>query len=436
MSLLEGAHVHLADALHACLGAIAVLVVNLLIYVCNGCGQDFWARRRLQELEDSGVQVHRRQPRGLDIETLLRGDAIMEELSDTECDTNVIVKKSTAEAKQLIRKCPVMLFGLSRQGKSTMVNDWLAFHGNKARPAQEDDMQACTTGVRTYRKEVSNWSTSGVSEEVLFLDTEGWEFGDSGASSRVSQLLQRCMETAVTEKIMPDVLNHRLILVLMLSVEHRENIYNDKFMALVLKVCEEAAAAAKGGRLALLPVLTKTDLFHALSDCATARDLSDRFTHEVKSNVAAIADVFDAIVMTSMKNGSKPSSEGIKHLDATLKEICRAQLKSEHIVAIARDLIQRDLKKALTQWDKDFQLDHPAALARRFVWSVARHHGASVEGLSRLDPWVTWSSAEDVVQLIKRAPPLGDKSVITNYDELHTDKRRARGRRLDRDPSA
>merc|ERR1719265_721320 len=107
-------------------------------------------------------------------------------------------------------------------------------------------------GVKIYRRLCDSWTTTGVVEEILLLDTEGWEFGQA-----TKNLFKQCMETAKCENIQLKVLQHRLVLGCVLNAEDRSHMSDPKFLSLVKDVCKHAKREAGGAKPVLLPIISK-----------------------------------------------------------------------------------------------------------------------------------------------------------------------------------
>jgi len=354
----------------------------------------------------------RRQQHDKPIEVLVRGDDIKEELRDMEVDSNWVVDKSTRNAKDFMKKCPVFIFGLSRQGKSTMINDLLEELGDTRRPAQESFLSACTRGVQVHRCSCDSWTTLDVEEEVLLLDTEGWEFG-----RRPQNIFRTCMALAKSEDIQERVLKQRLVLVCALSAENRSYVEDPKFLRLLRDVCKQAASAASGRRPVLLPVVSKSDLMDSEQD---RKMVCDAFRKNLEKEVGCMVEVREAICTTHKQKGGQRS---IQMLKKELADICTEQLKSEHILKAATDIIDSDLKRVLMEWDKE-GIDASHALVRRFLWITARHHGLRIGHLHKFAPTLGWERTAKVVRHLKQwSARTGSPDA---NDEWHADPRRCR----------
>jgi len=377
--------------------------------------------------KSNGITISPKQAGSADnpMESLLRGDVIKEEFWDMECDTDDVVNKATESAKILVRKCPAMVFGLSRQAKSTTINDLLGVLGDDSRPAKQSQIDACTRGVDAHRRQVFDWATPGVTEELILFDTEGWEFGQQ---AKAVGALNTCMQMAKEENIPREVLNHRLILVLVAAVTHCDCSNNSMYMSLMERICKGAADAAKPGKPALLLVLTKSDLFTAGDHVQTPKDLANLFKQRVEEKVKSIVTVHDPVVLTSPSHSRRDGPPDVEKLNAALKQICKQQLKAESVLNEAKNLIARDLKEFLMEWDKK-GIDHSAALVRRYLWTVARLHGARIEGLMRCCPMLPWDSTQKVFKNIKAVYRKNNFPGLEAEDAWHTDVRRSMSHR-------
>lgn len=382
--------------------SVALRAVGSVCGSCSSC----WS---------TGFELGRapRQEHEKPIEVLVRGDDIMEELRDLEVDSKDVVDKSTRNVKDFMKKCPVFIFGPARQGKSTAINDLLEELGDMSRPAKESFLSACTRGVDVYRCKVDSWTTPGVEEEVLLLDTEGWEFG-----RRPRDIFRTCMALAKSEHIQEKVLSQRLVLVCVLSAENRSYVEDPKFLRLLRDVCKQAASAASGGRPVLLPVVSKHDLLDSDHDGERIRDV---FTKNLEKEVGCMVDVRKALSTTHKQEDGQRFS--IQSLKKELADICTEQLRSEHILKAATDIIDGDLKRVLMEWDEE-GIDASHALVRRFLWITARHNGLRIANLHKFAPQLGWNrTAKIVSQMKKWSTPKGG---LDASDEWHCDPRRKR----------
>uniref|UniRef100_A0A7S4UEA3 Uncharacterized protein n=1 Tax=Alexandrium monilatum TaxID=311494 RepID=A0A7S4UEA3_9DINO len=351
------------------------------------------------------------------IEVLVRADDIRLELCDMEVDGDEVVERSTHSAKEFMKKSPVILFGPARQGKTTMVNDILEELGDFSRPGKESFLLPCTRGVQVFKTQCSSWTTPGVEEEVLLLDSEGWEFGRTPKN-----LFKECMKLAEKEQIQLKLLQHRLVLVSVLSAENRSWVEDPKFLDLLDGVCRQAAKEAGGGKPVLVPVVSKEDL---LND-GLERDIVLRaYTKSLEKRVGSTVEVHPALGVTHKADadGRRPS---IKQLREKLAAICTKQLMSEHILLAVKDIIAGDLQRYLMEWDEE-GIDASHALVRRFLWIVARHHGLRIKDLYKIEPTMDWKQVEGVCRDLKgwRAPKAGAEAT----DGWHWDPRREKGPR-------
>lgn len=177
------------------------------------------------------------------LEATLGGNFIEEEFKDTQMDVQKLVKECTVDAKEIVDKCPIFIFGRSRQGKSTLVNNLLKALGKEVHPdghASVGHMTPCTKGVQMYSCKCSEWTTPGLEEEVILFDSEGWELG------KAVDLWSECMKKAKEKKIGQEVLPQRLVLVLVVSAsaESRSELADPEFQRLVREVCIQAKQAA------------------------------------------------------------------------------------------------------------------------------------------------------------------------------------------------
>lgn len=165
-------------------------------------------------------------------------------------------------SRDFIKKRPVFLFGYTKIGKSTLINDLLEEEGDMSRPAKEEtnDPEMRTENVEVYGVKLNDKKKDQISDEALFFDTEGWEFGK--AEGKKEHLLDRCVNLAKEKNIQETILMHRLILVLVLDVNRRGDANNETFEGLVREVCKKAAGwtkGSKGSKPVLVPVLSKID---------------------------------------------------------------------------------------------------------------------------------------------------------------------------------
>mmetsp|Transcript_100629 Transcript_100629/g.285124 ORF Transcript_100629/g.285124 Transcript_100629/m.285124 type:complete len:440 (-) Transcript_100629:343-1662(-) len=351
------------------------------------------------------------------LEALVRGDAVKVEFRDAELDVAEAVASSTCNAKDFVKTCPLFFFGRARQGKSTLVNDLLDVLGDGSRPAAESFLEPCTRGVHVYRQPCTSWTTPGVEEEVLLLDTEGWEFGKSAVD-----VFKECMNVARKAKIQEEVLKNRLVLLCVLNAEDRSDMGDAKFMRLVQQVCGNASKAARGGKPVLLPIVSKGDLFRR----ETERDLaSQAFRRALHKEVGHIIEVREALTVSHEETDAEGRRPSIEQLNVTLKQICTQQLKSEHILAAVTDIIETDLRSHLMEWEKK-GLDAGPSLVRRFLWVAARHRGLRIRGLYKGSPMMSWHNTSRVCKDLKRFPSPVQGGAAN--DDWHDDPLRERRR--------
>jgi len=340
----------------------------------------------------------------------VRGEAITEELWDTAlCEKGQLdVEQCTVTAKEIVGVCPIYFFGRTRQGKSTLINNLLQELGDNTRPAKEHHMAPCTKGVHMHRQECTAWTTQSVKETVVLVDTKGWEFeGNEG------DLFADCLAKAEREKIRPEVLHQRLVLVLVLGAENRHEISDSRFLGLVKRVClqaSEAAAKARGERPVLLPIVSKQDLIDTYIQKAT----SDGLERVLNTVVGDIMNVQAPVFATNK------SSACIVELRNQLASICRKQLASTTILRAVQESTEEELLKLLESWDEK-GIDAAHSLARRYVWVVARHRGLRMKSLYHKQPFLSWDTAKSLVKML-RDPNL--KVQQPGKDDWHTDELR------------
>jgi len=403
-----------------CLGFLTAGCIGSAVTPIGTFLVDIARKVALQKISDSvrgscwstGFEIGRapHQEHDKPIEVLVRGDDITEELRDMEVDSKWVVDQSTRNAKDFMRKSPVFIFGPARQGKSTVVNDLLEELGDKSRPAEESFLSACTRGVQVHRCSCNSWTTPGVEEEVLLLDTEGWEFG-----RRPRDIFKTCMALAKSEKIQEKVLQHRLVLVCALSAENRSWVEDPKFLRLLRDVCKQAASAASG-KPVLLPVVTKSDLLKSEQERSM---VCDAFKRNLDKEVGCMVEVRKVLSTTYKQVDGQGLS--IQMLKEELAKICTEQLKSEHILKAATDIIDGDLKRTLMEWDT-YGIDASQALVRRFLWTTARHHKLRIKNLHKLSPMLGWDRTASVVKHLKQWS--ATRGGLEATDEWHSDPRR------------
>ncbi|CAK8992095.1 unnamed protein product [Durusdinium trenchii] len=401
------------------------------------------------------------------LEATLGGNGIKEEFKDTQMDVQKLVEECTVDAKEIVNKCPIFIFGRSRQGKSTLVNNLLKALGKEVRPdghASVGHMTPCTKGVEMYSCKCSEWTTPGLEEEVILFDSEGWELG------KAVDLWSECMKKAKEKKIGQEVLPQRLVLVLVVSAsaESRSELADPEFQRLVREVCiqaKQAADKAQGRKPVLVPVVTKSDLLekekpdirekvrHAFNEM-----LSKSFNKMLSMSAPSIAfpwfngtnepttcgrffgssagirDMMDVrepmFVASSPEDQEDP--EGVLELKRTLSLICKEQLASENILRAVQVSMEKKLLEELKSWEKR-GIDSPHSLVRRFLWVVARHCNLRVKNLHEDHPKLTWDAAEAKAAVIRsfKCP----KKTNEDTDSYHTDPLRQKHRQPC-DPSA
>ncbi|CAJ1356598.1 unnamed protein product [Effrenium voratum] len=269
-------------------------------------------------------------------------------------------------------------------------------------------MAPCTKGVHMHRQECTAWTTQSVKETVVLVDTKGWEFeGNEG------DLFADCLAKAEREKIRPEVLHQRLVLVLVLGAENRHEISDSRFLGLVKRVClqaSEAAAKARGERPVLLPIVSKQDLIDTYIQKAT----SDGLERVLNTVVGDIMNVQAPVFATNK------SSACIVELRNQLASICRKQLASTTILRAVQESTEEELLKLLESWDEK-GIDAAHSLARRYVWVVARHRGLRMKSLYHKQPFLSWDTAKSLVKML-RDPNL--KVQQPGKDDWHTDELR------------
>jgi hypothetical protein len=245
-----------------------------------------------------------------------------------------VITAATGNAKDFISSIPIFFFGLSRQGKSTCINDQLELLGREDRPAPEDFIGPCTKGVKPHTHLVDKWTGCGFPENLLFLDTEGWEFGKES-----SPLLRQCMEYAETHHIQKEILKHRLIFVLCMSAESRGTMKDEKFLGLVKKLCKDASKLAKFHRPVLVPVVTKIDTLK--EEQLHITKVHQHFKSCLEEAVGDCVDLRPPILTSSKEHGST----GQRCLHAELRRVSLEQFDKQAILMETRKMISRDLQK-------------------------------------------------------------------------------------------
>ncbi|CAE7410850.1 Trf4-1 [Symbiodinium sp. CCMP2592] len=368
--------------------------------VCGACTTSSRYQLGIADCEDSET-----------LESLVACDSIKKEFADIRhLSLEEAVAEATPAAIDLIKKAAFFLFGLSKQGKSTLVNLLLQEMGNNENPALVEYMDPCTRSVETYKQTVEAWTTPGVKEEVILFDTEGWELGQQKSAE---ELFGQCLHNGQREGIEPVILQQRLVLVLVLNAERRGDINDPKFLDLVGKVCKKAAEVAKvsenscclgqascktGPRPVLLPVVSKSDLFKPPEKC---KEVCKAFTETLKKKVGGLVDVKEAKGVTEEPDasGRRPS---IRELQQVLADISKEQLQSEQLLEKVKQMIEDDLLKYLRDWDGK-GLNATSSLVRRFLWAVARHRGLRIKDLHGKSPRMNWEQAEKVMAHIRAA---------------------------------
>mmetsp|Transcript_122114 Transcript_122114/g.290325 ORF Transcript_122114/g.290325 Transcript_122114/m.290325 type:complete len:420 (-) Transcript_122114:54-1313(-) len=365
--------------------------------------------RAMAKIQDVAAQlcqpqestIGKAQEEKMSLEATLSGEVIVKEFSDTRLSKTLDVTTYTMSAKDLVKKCPIFFFGRTRQGKSTCINNLMQLLGSASRPASEDHMKPCTRGVDMHRLRCTAWTTPGMEEELLLFDTEGWEFG-----KKACNLFAQCITKAEEEKIRPEVLHQRLVLVLVLDVEHRSEIYDSKFRELVKAVCCQASKAAHeagGGRPVLLPVVSKEDLI-ANPDIQTR--ISSEFKSALKEVVVEMMNVHSPVFI---RHDREPAN-----LKWALSTICGEQLKSPAILQAVRESMEESLQGSLQDWEEQ-GLESGYSMRRRFLWVVARHRGLYIKDVS--PPRLSW---KDVAKYVGELRTFSQSSPLGKED-WHTD---------------
>lgn len=351
------------------------------------------------------------------LEETLQGDDIKEEFWDMEIKEKFpgLLLNCVEDARKLVQKCPIFLFGRARQGKSTVLNDLVQALGSNERPATEDHYKACTQGVKVHRWQCKGWTTPGVEEELLLFDTEGWELGKQAVD-----LLDQCMQKAKDkqESIGEEVLHQRLVLVLVLGAENRHEIHDKKFHQLIKEVCDQATRAAErgqGGKPVLLPVVSKEDLFED-SDirATTGRDFRKMLSEKIGQQM----DVRDPVFIGRDKKDADPKRPCILELKDRLSNICQEQLASVHILRAVQLIMENKLMQELEKWEKE-GVDPSHSLVRRFLWVVARHRNLRIRNLYEEHCTLSWAKAREKAQEIRSFTSSGD--TIEGLDSWHSD---------------
>lgn len=277
-----------------------------------------------------------------------------------------------------------------------------------------------TRGVNDHRFPVVGWITPGCSEEIVCIDTEGWELGKKNSAS-VKECMELARKGSRNRRVTQDVLKHRLVFVLVLSYESRANVKNPEFLSLVKRTCQDGHRAAGGCKPVLVPVLTKMDLVRAV-DKKEVHKMSSDFQETLKNEVGDFVEVGNPCLVTA------EDATTVKALTETLATIGKEQLKSNAILEQVRRLIHEDLSKHLQTIGNEDQ----RALARRHAWAMARMHGIVVQGLAtsirprsggveEATPW--WKETDRLVEKMKHVKC--HETTACDVNDCHIDELRS-----------
>ncbi|CAK9065757.1 Hypothetical protein SCF082_LOCUS33591 [Durusdinium trenchii] len=285
------------------------------------------------------------------LEEILRGEPIRAEFQDTQLNLEEAVEECTIKAKELVKSSPIFFFGCTGHGKSRLINSLLQSLGSSAR-CEEGDGGRCTRRVQGYEVFVESWSMHGFRERVLLFDTPGWQLGSEAQAA--PELLQQCLGEAERMGVPPEMLQERLVLVLVHQAEWIErDVENPSFRELVGGLVR-AAAARCTQQPVLVPVLTKK--IKAVAVQAFSMNL-EAWKKELQGG--SQLEVYKAVCSSSGDASTRGAA--VRHLQTLLAQ---ASAKSSgKIRETVTELIEEQLRKRLQSWGR--LGDSPHALARR-----------------------------------------------------------------------
>eukprot|EP00435_Cladocopium_sp_Y103_P068415 s376_g31.t1 len=342
------------------------------------------------------------------LESLLSGEAIREELRDTNSNLEETVTKCTRKAKAEIKKWVIFFVSFTGHGKSTLIGHALEELGIKGAPAT-GCRGSVTKAVKGYVATVDGWTTGGLTEEVIFMDSPGWQWGRSPKDVEDQLVTMRAI--AADMGVAPDTLKERLVVVLLHRAEDvardLENQNFSAFLAAFFKACRNQNAT-------LVPVLTKAE-----PQRCSVEDL-DFSKNQLQTKLESLSKEHSECVTVRRamcwSNTSRPSA---KELCDALAKACHQHLKSEAVRGKVMKNIESELLKILQDWAK--KGDSRNALANRFVWVCARHRGLRLKHV-QLNEDTPWEDAAKVVDSLKKQPLRHSLEDAT--DDWHSDELR------------
>lgn len=231
----------------------------------------------------------------------------------------------------------------------------------------------------------------GFRERVLLFDTPGWQLGSEAQAA--PELLQQCLGEAERMGVPPEMLQERLVLVLVHQAEWIErDVENPSFRELVGGLVR-AAAARCTQQPVLVPVLTKK--IKAVAVQAFSMNL-EAWKKELQGG--SQLEVYKAVCSSSGDASTRGAA--VRHLQTLLAQ---ASAKSSgKIRETVTELIEEQLRKRLQSWGR--LGDSPHALARRWLWLAARHRAVRVRGLGCENfGEKVWEEAENMRRRLKQA---------------------------------
>lgn len=342
------------------------------------------------------------------MESLLSGEAIREELRDTNSNLEETVTKCTRKAKAEIKKWVIFFVGFTGHGKSTLIRHTLDQLGGAGPPPATGARGTVTRAVKGYAATVDGWTTGGLTEEVIFMDSPGWQWGRPPKD--VEDQLVAMKAVAADLGVPADALKERLVLVLLHKAEDvardLENQSFGGFLAAFFKACRNQKAT-------LVPVLSKAEPQRcSVEDLDFAKNLWQTKLESLSKEHGECVTVRPAMCCS---NTSMPSAT---ELHDALVKACHEHLKSEAVRGKVMESIESELLKILQDWAK--KGDSRNALANRFVWVCARHRGLRLKHL-QLNEDTPWEDASKVVDSLKK--PLRH-SLEDATDDWHSDELR------------
>lgn len=341
------------------------------------------------------------------MESLLSGEAIRQELRDTNSNLEETVTKCTRKAKAEIKKWVIFFVSFTGHGKSTLIGHALKQLGVRGPVPATGARSSVTRAVQGYAATVDGWTIGGLTEEVIFMDSPGWQWGCPPKD--VEDQLVTMKAVAENMGVAPDALKERLVVVLLHKAEDVardvENQNFSAFLAAFFKACRNQNAT-------LVPVLSKAEPQRcSVEDLDFAKNLLQTKLESLSKEHGECVTVRPAMCWS---NSSKPSAE----LDDALAKACHQHLKSEAVRGKVMESIESELLKILQDWAK--KGDSRNALANRFVWVCARHRGLRLKQV-QLNEDTPWEDASKVVDSLKKGPlrySLEDATDDWHSDEL------------------